>query len=139
MGEKLNLMKAGLSRAERLMQRVGTSNTVGAEEWKEFGSCLGDVQKWSSRAENSLWVLRLTRDPHSTTSEALELGENASAAVGKCLSAIALVPPVDIYNTALSSGLTPEEGAALVALLDYETAFPPMSRPWSACDSPKSE
>jgi len=93
MGEKLNLMKAGLSRAERLMQRVGNSNTVGAEEWKEFGSCLGDVQKWSSRVENSLWVLRLTRDPHSTTSEALELGENASAAVGKCLSAIALVRP----------------------------------------------
>jgi hypothetical protein len=115
-GEKLQQMKAGLSRAERLVKRVENSNTVGTQEWNEFGSCLGNVKTYSGQVEKSLWLLRPNFDPDGNTSGALELGENALSAIGSCLSAIALVrDTVDTYNKALSSGMTPEQGAALVA------------------------
>lgn len=115
-GDKLAKMKVGLSRAERLLQRVRNSDKVGTQEWNEFGSAIGEVEKWSGRVENCLWVLRLTRDPSSTSSEALGLGGEALGAVGKCLSAVALVrDTVELYNSAQSSGMTPEQSVALVA------------------------
>ena len=107
-------MKAGLSRTERLIQRVQNSNTVGTKEWGEFGSSLGDIRTWSERVEKSLWMVRSNVDLNGA-SDAFELAENAAGAAAKCLSAVALVrDTVDLYNKSLSSGMTPEEGVSLV-------------------------
>lgn len=107
MGKHLDDMKNKASVANRIMERVKKSNTVGTKEWNEFRSCLGEVQKVSSKVENRLWLYRLTCDPDSSGSKTLELREDALAGVGKCLSAIALVhDAVNDYNRALSAGAT---------------------------------
>lgn len=116
MGKHLDDMKNKASVANRIMERVKKSNTVGTKEWNEFRSCLGEVQKVSSKVENRLWLYRLTCDPDSSGSKTLELREDALAGVGKCLSAIALVhDAVNDYNRALSAGLPLDQAIALTA------------------------
>ena len=86
MGKHLDDMKNKASVANRIMERVKNSNTVGTKEWNEFRSCLGEVR------------------------------EDALAGVGKCLSAIALVhDAVNDYNRALSAGLPLDQAIALTA------------------------
>jgi len=116
MGKHLDDMKNKASVANRIMERVKNSNTVGTKEWNEFRSCLGEVQKMSSKVENRLWLYRLTCDPDSSSSKTLALREDALAGVGKCLSAIALVhDAVNDYNRALSAGLPLDQAIALTA------------------------
>ncbi len=114
--KQLNEMKNKARVADRIMARVKNSTTVGTQEWNEFRSCLGEVQKVSSKVENRLWLYRLTCDPDSASSKTLALREEALAGVGKCLSAIALVhDAVNDFNRALSEGLPLEQAAALTA------------------------
>jgi len=109
-------MNAGLTKCEGVLERIRNSDSVGTQEWKEFGDACKEVETWSGRVEKCLWMVRLTRDPHSVTASALELSEKAGEAVGSCLSAIALVrDTVDFYDESLKSGLSAKDSAALVA------------------------